>query len=248
MSAVTLVEWVSIAELVLLTGLLLLMWKRRALREFPMLSAFIGTRCLYGAITTPAIFFHYEIGISKFTAYHILFYSYWPSCILQAILMVLLVYGIYNMALAPFGPLKKLGAIIFRWIAAISVAVSLGVALGPHVLGRVQLANLVGQMQQTASILTLCLLLYDCFALKPLRLSTSVPSSTSIADSAHVPRCWYGPAISLSRSPNAAWCCCRPRLRTSSGTRSPKRWAIRRALSRSAASLRNRWRPASLQQ
>jgi len=171
MSAVTLVEWVSVAELFLLTGLLLLMWKRRALREFPMLSAFVGIRCLYGAITIPITLFHDAISIDKFTAYRILFYSYWPSCVLQAILMVLLVYGIYNMALAPFGPLKKLGAIIFRWIAAISAAVSLGVALGPHVMGRVQMANLVGQMQQTASILTLCLLLFVCFALKPLGLT-----------------------------------------------------------------------------
>jgi hypothetical protein len=171
MSAATLVEWVSIAEFFLLAGLLLLMWKRKALRDFPMLTAIIATRCLYGAITTPAIFFHDAVGMDKFTVFHILFILYWPSCIIQAVLMVMLVYGIYTMALAPFGPLKKLGAIIFRWIAAISVAVSLGVALGPHVLGAVQIANLVGQMQQTASILTLCLLMFVCFALKPLGLT-----------------------------------------------------------------------------
>jgi hypothetical protein len=170
MSAATLVQWVNLAELCLLMGLLLLMWQRHLLREFPMLTAIVATRCLYGVITT-ATFFHNEIGMTRVTAYHILFYSYWPSCVLQAILMVLLVYGIYNMALAPFGPLKRLGAIIFRWIAAISVAVSLGVALGPHMLGSTQLANLVGQMQQTASVLTLCLLLFVCFALKPLGLT-----------------------------------------------------------------------------
>jgi hypothetical protein len=171
MFAATFVEWASIAELFLLTGLILLLWKRHALREFPVLTTFLTTRCLYGAIATPLTYFPNAIGISKFTAYHILFYAYWPSCILQAILMVLLVYGIYKMALAPFGPLKKLGAIIFRWIAAISVAVSLGVALGPHALGGTQIANFVGQMQQTASVLTLCLLLFVCFALKPLGLT-----------------------------------------------------------------------------
>src|SRR5665213_1219471 len=136
-----------------------------------MLTAFIACRATYGVITIPVLFFRSEIGISKLAAYNIVFYAYWPSCIFQAVLMVLLVYGIYNMALAPFGPLKKLGIIIFRWIAAISIAVSLGVALGPHMLGHVQLANLVGQMQQTASVLTLCLLLFVCFALKPLGLT-----------------------------------------------------------------------------
>src|ERR1700749_1454923 len=146
MFAATLVQWISIAELCLLTGVFLLMWKRHALRDFPMLAAFIACRALYGAVTIPVVFFRPELGIPKPTAYNIIFFSYWPSCIFQAVLMVLLVYGIYSMALAPFGPLKKLGTIIFRWIAAISVAVSLGVALGPHMFSKSQFINMVGQM------------------------------------------------------------------------------------------------------
>ncbi len=171
MFAVTLVKWVSIAELFLLTGVLLLMWKRRVLRDFPMLAAFLSCRAISGAIAIPVLFFRPEIGMSKPMAYNIYLYSYWPSCVCQAVLMVLLVYGIYSLALAPFAPLRKLGTIIFRWIAAISVAVSLGVALGPHMLSGSQFVNLVGQMQQTASVLTLCLLLFVCFALKPLGLT-----------------------------------------------------------------------------
>jgi hypothetical protein len=171
MSAIALVKSVSIAEFFFLTGLLLLMWNRKAIREFPMLAAFIICRSVSGAIAIAVLFFRAELGISRPIAYDIYLYSYWPSCILQAILMVLLVYGIYSMALAPFEPLKKLGTIIFRWIAAISVAVSVGVALGPHMFSRSQFVNMVGQMQQTASVLTLCLLLFVCFALKPLGLT-----------------------------------------------------------------------------
>jgi hypothetical protein len=171
LSAKMLVEWVSFAELFLCIGILVLMWSRKALSEFPMLAAYLALQVTYGAITIPILFFRKDIGLSKLAAYNIYLYSFWPYCILQAILMVLLVYGIYSMALEPFEPLKKLGAIIFRWIAAISVAVSLGVAIGPHMFGRSQLVNLVGQMQQTASVLTLCLLLFVCFALKPLGLT-----------------------------------------------------------------------------
>src|SRR5665213_3302585 len=171
MDSGTLVEWVSIAECLLSTGILFLMWKREAFRDFPMLAAFLAYRSAYGIAAIPVLFFRSEIGISKKLAYEIYAYSFWPSCIMQAILMVLLVYGIYNVALAPFEPLKKLGVIIFRWIAAISIAISVGVALGPHMFGRVELANLIGQLQQSASILTLCLLLFVCFALKPLGLS-----------------------------------------------------------------------------
>src|SRR5665213_4019714 len=85
MSAVTLVEWISIAEFFLCMTIFFLMWKRRAFRDFPMLAAFVGIRCLYGAITIPAIFFHNALGIGRYTAYRIYFYSYWPSCVLQAV-------------------------------------------------------------------------------------------------------------------------------------------------------------------
>src|SRR4051812_11859238 len=123
MSAKMLVEWVSIAEFFLCSGVLLLLWRRKALREFSMLAVLILSRTLNGAISIPMLFFRKEIGISKAAAYDIYMVTYWPMCIIQAVLMVLLVYAIYSLALAPFEPLKKLGTIIFRWIAAISVAV-----------------------------------------------------------------------------------------------------------------------------
>jgi hypothetical protein len=171
MSAKLLVRSVSIAEILFLVGLLLLMWNRKAIRDFPMLATFIVCRSISGVIAIAVLFFRAEIGINKTLAYDIYLDSYWPSTIIQAVLMVLLVYGIYSMALAPFEPLKKLGTIIFRWIAAISVAVSVGVALGPHMFSRSQFVNMVGQIQQTASVLTICLLLFVCFALKPLGLT-----------------------------------------------------------------------------
>jgi hypothetical protein len=171
MSAVMLIKWVSIAEFLLSSGILFLMWKKKAFRDFPMLAAFLTLRAVYGAVVIPVLFFRRYTGLSRPAAYDVYLCSFWPCAVLQAILMVLLVYGIYSLALAPFEPLKKLGAIIFRWIAAISVAVSIGVAIGPHMFGSSELRNMVGQMEQTASVLTLCLLLFVCFALKPLGLT-----------------------------------------------------------------------------
>src|SRR5947209_3921088 len=113
MSAKLLIEWVSIAEFVVCVSILLLMARRRAFSEFPMLAAFVSTRGLYAGVTIPVLFFRKEIGISKIAAYNTYLASYWPSTILQAILMVLMVYGIYSLALAPFEPLKRLGTIIF---------------------------------------------------------------------------------------------------------------------------------------
>ena len=180
MSAKALVEWVSIAELILCVTVLTLMWKRKVLANLPFLAALLGVRTIYGAISLSMLFFRkdlsllffgQELGISKMRAYDIYFFSYWPAFILQATLMVIVVYGIYSMALAPFEPLKKLGAIVFRWIAAIAVAVTIGVAIGPHSQGASYIARFLPQLQQTASILTLCLLLFVCFALRPLGLT-----------------------------------------------------------------------------
>lgn len=151
--------------------LLAVMWRKKGMRDFPMLGAFAALHFLHSATVIPVLFFRAQLDISKRAAYNVFFYAYWPATFLQTVLMVLLVYGIYSLALEPFEPLKKLGTIIFRWIAAISVAVSLGVAVGPHMIGTSQFANMLGQMQQTASVLTLCLLLFVCFALKPLGLT-----------------------------------------------------------------------------
>lgn len=161
----------SFTEFSLCFALLALLWSRKGLRQFPMLAVYLISLLLHNAISIPVLFFRPVLHISKLAAYNVFFFTHWASAVLQAILMILLVYGVYNMALEPFEPLKKLGTIIFRWIAAISVAVSLGVAVGPHMLGLNQFAIMVGQLQQTASVLTLCLLLFVCFALKPLGLT-----------------------------------------------------------------------------
>jgi hypothetical protein len=61
--------------------------------------------------------------------------------------------------------------LVFRWVAAISAAVAIGVAVTPHLTGIKFMVAMVTQLQQTSSILTLCLLLFVCFAIRPMGLS-----------------------------------------------------------------------------
>jgi hypothetical protein len=61
--------------------------------------------------------------------------------------------------------------LVFRWVAAISVAVAIGVAVTPHLSGIKFMVAMITQLQQTSSILTLCLLLFVCFAIRPMGLS-----------------------------------------------------------------------------
>jgi len=213
MSAKLLVEWVSISELLLCLSVLGIMWKRKMFANLPFLAVFLVVRSIYGTISLSMLFFRKELsmlffgndlGLSRVRAYETYFFSFWTAFILQAILMMVIVYGIYSLALAPFEPLKKLGRIVFRWIAAIAVAVTIGVAIGPHTMGQSYLANLFAQLQQTASVLTLCLLLFVCFALRPLGLTErsrafgasiglGILAATQLIQSA-----WYPSAVALS--------------------------------------------------
>jgi hypothetical protein len=105
------------------------------------------------------------------SAYRVYFYSYWSSYAIEAILSILIIYSIFKLAMAPLKGLQKLGMLIFRWVAAISIAVTLGIAIAPNHTGKEFIVALVTQMQQTSSILTLCLLLFVCFAIRPMGLS-----------------------------------------------------------------------------
>jgi hypothetical protein len=83
------------------------------------------------------------------------------------------VYSIFKLAMAPLKGLQALGMLVFKWAAGISVAVALGSAFTPGVRGTDLLVNAISQLQRTQSILTLCLLLFVCFAIRPMGLSYS---------------------------------------------------------------------------
>jgi hypothetical protein len=107
------------------------------------------------------------------TAYHIYFYVYWISFAVESVLALLIVYGVFKLAMAPLKGLQTLGMLVFKWAAGISVAVSLGNTFSPHMSGMKYLMDAVSQLQRTQSILTLCLLLFVCFAIRPMGLSYS---------------------------------------------------------------------------
>jgi hypothetical protein len=105
------------------------------------------------------------------TAYSLYFYGYWISFAVEAILTLMVVYSVFKLAMAPLKGLQTLGMLVFKWAAGISVAVALGSAFAPQMSGTKYLVAAVSQLQRTQSILTLCLLLFVCFAIRPMGLS-----------------------------------------------------------------------------
>jgi hypothetical protein len=155
----------------ILCGLLVYFLVRaKAVRQFVYLFALLCVRLTCSFICIPLLTFSGH-GIERHLAYQIYFYVYWASFALEAILSLLVIYSIFKLAMAPLKGLQTLGMLVFRWVAAISVAVAIGVAVTPHLSGIKFMVAMITQLQQTSSILTLCLLLFVCFAIRPMGLS-----------------------------------------------------------------------------
>jgi hypothetical protein len=110
--------------------------------------------------------------ISRMAAYNIYMCAYWISFAIESILALVVVYSVFRLAMAPLKGLQTLGTLVFKWAAGISVAVALGSALSPDIKsGTAYLMAAITQLQRTEGILTLCLLLFVCFAIRPMGLS-----------------------------------------------------------------------------
>jgi hypothetical protein len=155
----------------ILCGMLIYFLVRsKAVRQFNFLFSLLCVRLLCSLICLPILYFAAR-GIEKHLAYQVYFYVYWTSYAFEAILSLLVIYSIFKLAMAPLKGLQTLGMLVFRWVAAISVAVAIGVAVTPHLSGIKFMVAMITQLQQTSSILTLCLLLFVCFAIRPMGLS-----------------------------------------------------------------------------
>src|SRR6266567_3378692 len=151
-------------EPVLCGMLIYFLVRSKAVRQFSFLFALLCVRLGCSLICLPLLYFCAR-GIEKHLAYQTYFYVYWASYALEAILSLLVIYSIFKLAMAPLKGLQTLGMLVFRWVAAISVAVT------PHLSGIKFMVAMITQLQQTSSILTLCLLLFVCFAIRPMGLS-----------------------------------------------------------------------------
>ncbi len=154
-----------------LTGLVLV-YKSRQIRQFVFLASFLVVRAFSDISLLPFVYYNplYH-HISHKLGYTIYFYIYWSSFAVEAILGFGIILSIYKLAMAPLKGLQKLGMLMFRWAAGIAVAVAFTVALGPKVSGIDFLERAISQLQQTQSVLTLCMLLFVCLAVRPMGLS-----------------------------------------------------------------------------
>jgi len=110
----------------------------------------------------------YFSGTSRYHAY---FYSYWTFYLLESVFIFWLLQNMFKQALNPLDGIKKMGMRVFQGVAVLSVLLAIATSLGPHVTSSKFIIAAVSQIQRSQSIITLCLLLFVCFAAGPLGMS-----------------------------------------------------------------------------
>jgi hypothetical protein len=170
MTATSLVHVLSYSETICCAVALTTLVRSGSVRKFSSFVGLLGVRLLSQIVGLAIIALSGRL-LEKHFAYRMYFLTYWPSYALEAVLSLFVIYSIFKLAMAPLKGLATLGILVFRWAAAISIALSFGAAVGPHFKSSTFLIAGVTQLHLTSSILTLCLLLFVCFAIRPMGLS-----------------------------------------------------------------------------
>jgi hypothetical protein len=155
---------------------LLLMWRKGVLKTFAPLSAFLAVVALAECVAIPLLFFRRNLGIDKATDWYLYVNSELVFACLQMALMIAVIYNVFHIAMRPLPGLQRLGKIVFRWVAGVSVLFALVIALGPHTAAKgldvvVAMSAQFARVQEGLSVLVLCLLLFVCMSTKALGLT-----------------------------------------------------------------------------
>ena len=151
-------------------GALIGLCKSKQLGQFTAFSVLLAVR-LFGDVACVTLMAGSGRVIELHLAYKLYFYAYWSTFVLEAVVSVFVVLQVFQLAMAPLPGLRKLGMLVFRWAATISIALALIVGASPHQSGTALILSFIMQLQQISSVLTLCLLVFVCFAIRPMGLT-----------------------------------------------------------------------------
>jgi len=165
------IDIVNYAEEFFCVIALMAMVYRKQLSSYRYLAALLASHILTGFILIPFLLMKGK-QVTDHAFYRTYFYTFWTANTIETVLGLVVIYSIFRMAMAPLKGLQSLGTIVFRWVGCISLAVTFVAAFRPHYpTGSTYIFNFMMELRRTQSVLTLCLLLFVCFAITPLGLS-----------------------------------------------------------------------------
>ena len=164
-------EILNWTEILLLIGTLGAMFARRCVRDFTCVAWYLGARACYDLVALCILSRYASHHFEKHLLWHAYFWNYAICLGLFVALGLGIIYQLYRLAMAPLPGLQRLGIIMFKWAAGISFALSFAMVFGPRISSVDFLARLLGLLQQSESVLTLCMLLFVAITASPMGLS-----------------------------------------------------------------------------
>ena len=159
---------ISVLEILLTVTAVYLVFRARALRVYwPMLPVMLWRILPYSTLTL----LRSTRVLSAPSAYFVYFYMFWASYTIASLSSVVLTYTIFEEAMRPLKGLKRLGTIIYRWAAFVSVALAISAIVYKDPSIKDTTAFVAIQVQRSSSVIVLSLIAFVGFSLQPLGLS-----------------------------------------------------------------------------
>ena len=166
-----LLEVTIFAECIFSAVALILMARKKIQGKFAFLTAFLAIYTADTLFCGGLLFFRTRLGIAPIPAYRIYFYGYWFFTLAEHGLLLCVIYQVFREAMTPFKGLQRVGTFIFKWAVVASMLLGIAAALAPGGISKARLYAVTGQFEQGISILTICLLVFVCFAIRPLGMT-----------------------------------------------------------------------------
>lgn len=155
-------------EMLLTLVLGYLFWKRQIYKSFKVMGQYLAFR----ACSTTVLFLFFEESVRTETLFWCIGYFFisWASYIVCAILLYFVCTEVFRHVLAAFPGLMRLGIIIFRWAAVVSVIVAFSTGSFANI-GLQIIPEIASRLMHSVSVLELCLLAFLCLSMNALQLS-----------------------------------------------------------------------------
>jgi hypothetical protein len=158
------------AEFVLWAVLGVIFWTKGFHRRFPAMSAYLALRVASVPVLLGLLYLQAQPTNNQAFFFPLYFYCFWAVYIASAVVLFFVTLEIFRFALGGFSGLMRLGTMVFRWVALVSVIASLGTVSYSH-LGVMMIPDIAYALMRSVSILQLCLLGFLCLCMNALRLS-----------------------------------------------------------------------------
>ncbi len=160
----------SAVEFLLWAALAFLFWKKGLRRRFPATSVYLTLRAVSTVFLLTVL---RTAALPWGRSHHILHfyvYGYFAIYLASTVLLYFICIEVFRSALAPFPGIMRIGIVVFRWAAVVSVIVSLTSTTYPK-NGLLIMYDISYGLMRSVSVLELCLLAFLGLSMNALRLS-----------------------------------------------------------------------------